>query len=253
MRQIIVIPARYAASRLPGKPLLDIAGKTMLQRVYEQACQAGLDQALVATDDERIFNAMEALSIDVVMTSEDHQSGTDRIAEVATQLNLDSDDILINVQGDEPLIPPAVINQVGQLLAAHDQASIATLSVPITEVATLQNPNVVKVVSDNNNRALYFSRAPIPWHRESDNYTNSNELHGYAYQRHVGIYAYRAGFLREFSQWSVCPLEQTESLEQLRALWHGHQIVVTQACEPVPEGIDTPDDLDAVRNYFTKN
>ena len=253
MRQIIVIPARYASTRLPGKPLLDIAGKPMLQRVYEQACTAELEMTLIATDDERIYKAMSELGFEVCMTSQRHQSGTDRIAEVAEQLSLNDEDILINVQGDEPLIPSPVILQVGQLLLDHPQASISTLSTRIKDIETLQNPNVVKVISDANEKAIYFSRAPIPWHRASNNHSDQSGLEDYAYQRHIGIYAYRAGFLKEFTQWSVCPLELTESLEQLRAIWHGHEIVVAPACLDVPEGIDTQADLDAIRQQYNNS
>jgi len=247
MKQVIVIPSRYASTRLPGKPLLDIAGKTMIQRVYEQAQKANKDKTIVATDDARIEQAMKQLDYQVCMTSAGHQSGTDRLAEVVKILGLENDDVVINVQGDEPLIPISVINQVADLLVNNPDASMATLSTPINDVESLHNPNVVKVVSNIKGQATYFSRAPIPWHRDSNNHQPNSAITGYNYQRHIGLYAYRAGFLTEFSSWSVCDLEKTESLEQLRALWQGHIIQVEPAVETVPEGIDTPEDLERVR------
>lgn len=250
MKKIIVIPARYASTRLPGKPLVDIHGKPMIQRVYEQAAGSAIKDVIVATDDSRIEDCLNALNYNVCMTKVDHPSGTDRLAEVAEILALEDDDILINVQGDEPLIPHAVIEQVGSLLEQNPNASVATLSTPITELETLQNPNVVKVVASGTGRALYFSRAPIAWHRDSNNHQNSDEIASYPYQRHIGIYAYRAGFLRSYTQWEPCSLEKTESLEQLRAMYHDHVIQVAEACEKVPEGIDTAEDLDAVRSLL---
>ena len=248
MKQIIVIPARYASVRLPGKPLLDIAGKPMIHRVFDQAAKTSISEIIVATDDERIEQSLREAGYAVCMTRADHPSGTDRLAEVAELLQLSDEDIVINVQGDEPLIPVAVVEQVAQLLRDNGQASIATLSTPITDNQTLQNPNVVKVISNLSGQAIYFSRAPIPWHRASANHAAGTEnIDGFPYQRHIGIYAYRAGFLRAFSQWEPCPLEVTESLEQLRAIWHGHVIQVAEACESVPEGIDTAEDLQAVR------
>ena len=252
MKKIIVIPARYASTRLPGKPLVDIHGKTMIQRVYEQAAGSAIKEVIVATDDSRIEASLNALNYNVCMTKADHPSGTDRLAEVAEIQALEDDDIIINVQGDEPLIPHAVIEQVGALLEQNPEASVATLSTPITELETLQNPNVVKVVASGTGRALYFSRAPIAWHRDSNNHQTSDEIAAYPYQRHIGIYAYRAGFLRAYAQWEPCSLEQTESLEQLRAMYHDHVIQVAVACEKVPEGIDTPEDLEAIRTLLAK-
>lgn len=252
MRKIIVIPARYASTRLPGKPLIDIQGKPMIQRVYEQAAGSAIEEVIVATDDVRIEDCLKALNYNVCMTKADHPSGTDRLAEVADILALDAEDIIINVQGDEPLIPHAVIEQVAGLLEANPEASVATLSTPITDPDTLQNPNVVKVVSSDSGRALYFSRAPIAWHRDSNNHQDANKLDTFPYQRHIGIYAYRAGFLRAYANWTPCALEQTESLEQLRALYNDHIIQVAEACEQVPEGIDTADDLAAIRNLLAE-
>ena len=250
MKQVIVIPARYASVRLPGKPLLEIAGKPMIHHVFDQAAKTSITDIIVATDDERIEHSLREAGYAVCMTRTDHPSGTDRLAEVAEQLQLADEDIVINVQGDEPLIPIAVIEQVAQLLRDNDQASIATLSTPIMDNKTLQNPNVVKVISNVTGQAIYFSRAPIPWHRDSSNHCDTSHIEDFPYQRHIGIYAYRAGFLSAFSQWQPCPLEATESLEQLRALWHGHVIQVAEACEDVPEGIDTAEDLQAVRELM---
>jgi 3-deoxy-manno-octulosonate cytidylyltransferase (CMP-KDO synthetase) len=252
MRKIIVIPARYASTRLPGKPLIDIQGKPMIQRVYEQAAGSAIEEVIVATDDVRIEDCLKTLNYNVCMTKADHPSGTDRLAEVADILALDAEDIIINVQGDEPLIPHAVIEQVAGLLEANPEASVATLSTPITDPDTLQNSNVVKVVSSKSGRALYFSRAPIAWHRDSNNHQDVNNLDAFPYQRHIGIYAYRAGFLRAYANWAPCALEQTESLEQLRALFNDHIIQVAEACEQVPEGIDTADDLAAIRNLLAE-
>ena len=216
MQRIAIIPARYASTRLPGKPLLDICGKPMLQHVYDQASKASMDKVIIATDDQRIYQQMKDLGCDICMTSSDHRSGSDRLAEVAQSLQLADDDIVINVQGDEPLIPPEVIDQVADLLVNNQQAVMSTLSTPITDEDTLNDPNVVKVVSNQRGEAIYFSRAVIPGQRNKIE-DESPEL---AYQRHIGIYGYRAKFLGQFSRWSPCDLEVMESLEQLRVLWH---------------------------------
>ena len=240
MKKIIVIPARFASTRLPGKPLLDIGGMTMIERVYRQAEKAGLDEILVATDDERILEVCKTQDMNVIMTDAEHQSGTDRLAEVVKVKNYDSDDIIINVQGDEPLIPPSNIAQVADLLEANPDAVMATLSTPITELESFKNPNVVKVVSDATDKALYFSRAQIPFERAQEGDLS-------LCQRHIGIYAYRAGFLPEYASWPVAELEQRESLEQLRVLYQGKTIMVQEAREVPPEGVDTPEDLTQVR------
>lgn len=250
MKQVIVIPARFASVRLPGKPLLDIAGKPMIHRVFDQAAKTSISEIIVATDDDRIEASLRQAGYAVCMTRADHPSGTDRLAEVAEQLQLSDDDIVINVQGDEPLIPVAVVEQVAELLRDNEQASIATLSTPISDNEALQNPNVVKVIGNQSGQAIYFSRAPIPWHRTTSNHSHDEAIDDYPYQRHIGIYAYRAGFLRAFAKWQPCPLELTESLEQLRAIWHGHIIQVAEACESVPEGIDTAEDLQAIREFL---
>ncbi|SMS11409.1 3-deoxy-manno-octulosonate cytidylyltransferase [Pseudomonas viridiflava] len=246
----VVIPARYGSSRFPGKPLKVIAGKPMVQLVWEQARKSSAQRVVVATDDVRIFEACQAFGAEVLMTRDDHNSGTDRLAEVAAQLGLTADAIVVNVQGDEPMIPPAVIDQVASNLAAHPEAGISTLAEPIDDVAALFNPNVVKVSSDINGLALTFSRAPLPWARDALA-ANRDELPaGVPFRRHIGIYAYRAGFLHDFVNWGPCMLENTENLEQLRALWNGVRIHVADAREAPPAGVDTPEDLERVRRLL---
>lgn len=254
MSFIVVIPARYQSTRLPAKPLLDIVGKSMIVRVAEQALKSGASRVIVATDDQRIVDALKTLqNIEVCMTSQAHQSGTDRLAEVCQKYQFASDQIIVNVQGDEPLIPPAVIRQVAGNLYTHKEASVATLSAPIETFADVFNSNAVKVVCDKNEMALYFSRATIPWDR--DNFTADNQqqqaVNYSQLQRHIGIYAYRVGFLADYAQLSVSPLESIEKLEQLRVLWHGFKIHVQQACEVPPAGIDTADDLQRVIDYLS--
>jgi len=254
MSFIVVIPARYQSSRLPAKPLLDIVGKSMIVRVAEQALKSGASRVIVATDDQRIVDALEMLTnIEVCMTSTSHQSGTDRLAEVCQKYQFASDQIIVNVQGDEPLIPPAVIRQVASNLYTNSDASVATLSAPIETSADVFNSNAVKVVCDKNDMALYFSRATIPWDR--DNFSAENQHRqsvNYSHlQRHIGIYAYRVGFLADYAQLSVSPLESIEKLEQLRVLWHGFKIHVQPACEIPPAGIDTADDLQRVIDYLS--
>lgn len=238
----VVIPARYASTRLPGKPLLDIAGKPMIAHVCERALEADAEQVVVATDDQRIFDTVSALGIPVVMTDPEHQSGTERIAEVAGTLGWRAEDIVVNLQGDEPLIPPAYIRDVAAALAGQQQAGIATLAAVIQQADEIFNPNAVKVVLDKNGYALYFSRAPIPWNRAS-----FPEHHvvgdGLSHLRHIGMYAYTVGFLQRYCGWAASPLEGVESLEQLRILWHGEKILV-KTVEKTPEaGVDTEEDL----------
>lgn len=239
----IVIPARYASTRLPAKPLRDIGGKPMIQWVHQQALAAGACSVTVATDDERIRDAVRGFGGEVVMTSPDHPSGTDRLEEVARLLGFGDDTILVNVQGDEPLIPPAVIRQVAINLAARPDAAVATLCEPIVDVADFDNPNVVKAVADQGGMALYFSRAPIPWPRDHRLARAPGLPEGLDARRHLGIYAYRVRELREFVTWPVAPLERLECLEQLRFLWHGRRIHLAEACAPVPGGVDTEADL----------
>ena len=252
----IVIPARYASSRLPGKPLIDLAGKTMIQHVYERAQLSEAASIVIATDDTRVVEAVSGFGAQVAMTSEHHLSGTDRIQEVVEQFGWGEDEIVVNVQGDEPLIPPTVINQVARNLAANPAADMSTLSIAITEMQELLDPNAVKVVADTNQYALYFSRAPIPYARDlfaknSGQLANA-DLPNVNYQRHIGIYGYRVGFLNQFIHWPAAEIELTESLEQLRALANGKRIHVEQACEIPPAGIDTPEDAIRVRAIFEK-
>jgi 3-deoxy-manno-octulosonate cytidylyltransferase (CMP-KDO synthetase) len=233
----VIIPARYASSRFPGKPLADLGGKPMVVRVCERAARSGAAAVHVATDDERIAAAVREHGHSVLMTRADHVSGTDRLAEAALRLGLDEGDIVVNVQGDEPLIPPELVAQVGKLLGLRPDASVSTACHPIQDEASLSNPNVVKVVLDANGYALYFSRSRIPFPRDP----------GASCYRHAGIYGYRAGFLAKFSSLAESPLEKAEALEQLRVLWHGYRIAVTVSEAGFPPGVDTPEDLDAMR------
>ncbi|ELC7279978.1 3-deoxy-manno-octulosonate cytidylyltransferase [Aeromonas veronii] len=255
MSFVVVIPARYASTRLPGKPLADIHGKPMVQHVVEKALQSGADRVIVATDDERVQQALQNTGVEVCMTSPDHQSGTERLAEVCRHYGFAADTIIVNVQGDEPLIPPAIIRQVADNLAAAT-APMATLSVPIQDAEEAFNPNAVKVVTDKDGYALYFSRASIPWDRDrfaaSDRIAGSHEQIGDHYQRHIGIYAYRAGFIQRYVDWAPSVLEQVEALEQLRVLWYGEKIHVAQALEAPPVGVDTQADLEKVRAFLAK-
>ncbi|CAH0990006.1 3-deoxy-manno-octulosonate cytidylyltransferase [Sinobacterium norvegicum] len=239
----VIIPARYGSTRLPGKPLKDIAGQTMIERVYRQACLSEAKKVVIATDDERIAAAAKSFGAEVCMTRSDHESGTDRLQEAAAQLSLAENDIVVNVQGDEPLVPPTVINQVAANLAANPVADMSTLSNRIEHATEFYDPNCVKVIADINGLALYFSRAPIPFPRDE----NRGELpSSMTAQRHIGIYGYRSRFLNDFVQWPISPLEASEKLEQLRAMWQGRKIHVEQACELPPAGVDTAEDLQRV-------
>ena len=240
MKFHVVIPARYASSRFPGKPLADLGGKPMVVRVCERAATSGAATIHVATDDERIAQAVRTHGHSALMTRADHPSGTDRIAEAAAQLGLEPDDVVVNAQGDEPLLPPALIAQVAKALEAHPQASVATACHAIHDPASLSSPNVVKVVTDANGYALYFSRALIPYPR----------IPGAVVYRHAGLYAYRASFLAKYSALAESPLEKAEALEQLRVLWHGFRIAVTVSETEIPPGVDTPQDLEAVRRML---
>lgn len=246
----VVIPSRFASTRLPGKPLQMIAGKPMVQHVWEQASTIRASSVATTTRCALLLQACKAFGAEVLLTRADHESGTDRLAEVATQLGLANDAIVVNVQGDEPMIPPQVIDQVAVNLAAHSEASMATLAEPIDDVETLFNPNVVKVVSDINGLALTFSRATLPWARDDFARQPDALPAGVPYRRHIGIYAYRAGFLHDFVSWGPCWLENTERLEQLRALWHGVRIHVADVLEAPPAGVDTAEDLERVRRLL---
>lgn len=246
----VVVPARFGSTRLPGKPLLDIAGKPLVVRVAERALLSRASQVWIATDHPDIAAAAQRHGLKALMTRDDHPSGTDRLAEVAAQLGCDDADVLVNVQGDEPLIEPQVIDRVAAELEADADAAIATASHPLTSAEEFFNPNVVKVVCDGRDRALYFSRAPIPYARDAFAVSRQRLPAALPAQRHVGLYAYRAGFLRRYASLAPAPIETWEALEQLRALWHGFSIRVV-ALEHAPEaGVDTQEDLERVRRQF---
>ncbi|MGK2952879.1 MAG: 3-deoxy-manno-octulosonate cytidylyltransferase [Thiobacillus sp.] len=246
----VVIPARYASSRLPGKPLADIGGRPMVLHVLERALQAGAESVVVATDDIRVQQVVEAAGYQALMTSPDHQSGTERLVEVAETLGWNDDTLVVNVQGDEPLIDPALIREAARQLVLHDDAVMATLAHPIHDHADFINPNVVKVVADEAGYALYFSRAPIPWPRDAfaAQQTMPHELGAL---RHIGLYAYRAGFLRTYANLISSPLERYEMLEQLRVLGHGYRISLGITPSAPAPGVDTAEDLARVRSLFS--
>lgn len=245
-----VVPARYASTRLPGKPLADVAGKPLVVRVADVARASGAEGVWIATDDEGVRRAVEDAGYAAVMTRADHPSGTDRIAEVAARLGWGDDEIVVNVQGDEPLLDPALVSAVAEALAADPQAAIATAAHPLAEAAEFFNPNVVKVVLDAAGRAHYFSRAPIPYARDAFAASRERLPEGFAALRHIGLYAYRAAFLRRYGGLAPAPTERWESLEQLRALWHGFPIRVL-VCDHAPlPGVDTPADLERVRAIY---
>ena len=243
----VVIPARMASSRLPNKPLADIAGLPMVVRVAQRALQSKATQVVVAADDERIVQACQAHSIAALLTRQDHVSGSDRLAEACQLLGLPDDAVVVNVQGDEPLIHPALIDEVADLLTHRPEASMSTAAHPMADLGEFTNPNVVKVVLDARQMALYFSRAPIPWWRDGPSDGGFKRLPSPAPLRHIGIYGYRAGFLRLFPELPPAPIETMESLEQLRAMWHGHRIAVHITAQAPGPGVDTPEDLARVR------
>jgi len=243
---LVVIPARLGSTRLPRKPLADIGGKPMVVRVAEQAKKSLAHSVVVATDSTEIQAACDEHRIECLLTSPDHPTGTDRLAEVAQLLKLPSSALVVNVQGDEPLIPPELINQVAQTLADHTECAISTVAVPIHDAAEIQNPNVVKVVLKRDGEALYFSRASIPFVRDLKSEQKIAHL------RHLGIYAYRADFLQAYSRLEPAPPEQAEALEQLRALWNGYRIAVHIAAQTPPAGVDTPEDLERIRSLLAK-
>ncbi|EOS96546.1 3-deoxy-manno-octulosonate cytidylyltransferase [Erwinia tracheiphila] len=244
MSFIVIIPARFASTRLPGKPLLDIHGKPMVVHVMARALESGADRVIVATDNQDVARAVEKAGGEVCMTRADHQSGTERLAEVIELYQFADDAVIVNVQGDEPTIPPVIVRQVADNLA-KSTAGMATLAVPIASAEEAFNPNAVKVVRDAQGYALYFSRATIPWDRER--FAVSHQTIGDHFLRHIGIYAYRAGFIRRYVSWQSSPLEQTELLEQLRVLWYGEKIHVDVAKVVPGVGVDTPEDLVRVR------
>ena len=246
----VIIPARLHSTRLPGKVLLDIGGKPMVQRVYEQALASGAESVVIATDSKEVYQIAEQFGATVCLTSPHHPSGTDRLAEAISLLGYNMADIIVNVQGDEPFIPPVIIKQVAELLRVHQHAVMATLCEPIDTLTDVFNPNIVKVVMNANNEALYFSRAPIPWSRDQFSHTSgamlSQELLT-EYLRHIGLYAYRAGFVQEFVGWPSAEIERIEQLEQLRVLAKGFSIVLEKAVAKSPVGVDTEADLQVAR------
>jgi 3-deoxy-manno-octulosonate cytidylyltransferase (CMP-KDO synthetase) len=241
LRFQVIIPARYASTRFPGKPLADLRGKPMVVHVCERAKKSGAAAVHVATDDERIAAAVRAHGYLALMTRADHPSGTDRLAEAAKQLRLKDSDIVVNVQGDEPLISPKLISQVARTLEKRKDASVSTACHAIHDAASLASPNVVKVVLDREGYALYFSRSRIPFPREGDP----------TCYRHAGIYGYRVAFLKKYARLKPAPLEKAEALEQLRALWHGYRIAVAISETEIPPGVDTPQDLEAVSRMLS--
>jgi 3-deoxy-manno-octulosonate cytidylyltransferase (CMP-KDO synthetase) len=244
MNYHIIIPARYESVRLPGKPLLDIAGKPMIQHVYERALEAGAASVTVATDNLRVEEVVREFGGTAVLTNDRHVSGTDRLAEAAQITGLADDDIVVNLQGDEPLMPAPLIRGVAELLSRDKVAEVATARVVISDDSQVQDPNVVKVVTNQAGHALYFSRSPIPFLRDADS------DHEHTVYRHIGLYAYRVGYLAEYTQLRPCNLEFVEALEQLRVLWHGGTIVVLDTEEDPGHGVDTPEDLQRVREVF---
>jgi 3-deoxy-manno-octulosonate cytidylyltransferase (CMP-KDO synthetase) len=246
----VVIPARYASTRLPGKALLPMAGKPMVQWVWERAGKSRASEIVVATDDSRIAEAAKSFGAGVVMTAATHPSGTDRIAEVARTRGWAAGDIVVNVQGDEPLIPPALINQVAGLLEQNAESDMATLGMPLTRIEQLMDPNVVKVVMDAAGRALYFSRAPIPWQRDSAPAGFASQTSFAGARRHIGIYAYRVSALLQLASWPATPLETAEKLEQLRALENGLEIRIADCVEPAGPDVNTPEDVERVLKHL---
>ena len=244
---LVVIPARLGSTRLPRKPLADIGGKPMVIRVAERAQQSKAQSVVVATDSPEIQAACDEHRIECLLTNPDHPTGTDRIAEVAQLLKLPANTLVVNVQGDEPLIPPDLINEVAQALANNPACAISTIAVPITDDAEITNPNVVKVVLNRAGEAMYFSRASIPFVRDPDLSSEVTHL------RHLGIYAYRADFLQAYTRLDPAPPEQAEALEQLRALWNGYRIAVYTAAKAPPAGVDTPEDLERVRQILANS
>ena len=246
----VLIPARLASTRLPDKPLADIAGIPMVVRVAQRARQSSASRVVVAADSERIAAACQAHGVEVVLTRADHPSGSDRLAEACSLVGLQGEDLVVNVQGDEPLIDPSLIDAVATLLRERPQASMSTAAHPIASVEEFTNPNVVKVVLQADGIAMYFSRAPLPWWRDG-NAGGIRALPVPGPLRHIGIYGYRAGFLRQFPSLPQAPVESCEALEQLRALWHGHRIAVHVTEADPGAGVDTPDDLERVRKLFS--
>jgi 3-deoxy-manno-octulosonate cytidylyltransferase (CMP-KDO synthetase) len=247
----VIIPARFESSRLPGKPLKDINGKPMIEWTWRQAKQSGAERIIIATESQAVKTICEDFGAEVCLTGDQHQSGTERIAEVIETLALSNDEIIVNVQGDEPMLPPELMHQVAEGLQFNPLISMATLCEPIEEVETVFDPHAVKVSRNVHDLAINFSRAPLPWSRDTflDNATIlPNNWH---YKRHIGLYAYRAGFVKQYVAWPECDLEKVEKLEQLRVLWHGEAILVLDALCDAGVGVDTPEDLEVVRGLLS--
>lgn len=247
---VVLVPARLASTRLPRKPLADLAGEPMVVRVARRAAASGASRVVVATDSDEVVAACRHFDVAAVLTRADHPTGTDRLAEAADALQLADEAIVVNVQGDEPLLPPTVVARVAELLQQRQDCSLATAAHPLADAAEFFDPNVVKVVTDAGGRALLFSRAPIPWARDAFARDRDRLPDGLPAWRHVGLYAYRTGFLRRFPALPRAPIEQQENLEQLRALWHGFAIAVLPLAERLPPGVDTPEDLEKVRELL---
>ncbi len=247
---VVIVPARLASTRLPRKPLADLAGTPMVVHVARRAAQSGAERVVVATDSDEVLAACQRFDVTAILTRADHPTGTDRLAEAVDALGLADEAIVANVQGDEPLLPPEVVAQVAALLAQRQDCAVATAAHPLADASEFFNPNVVKVVADTTGRALLFSRAPIPWARDAFAVTRERLPVDLPAWRHVGLYAYRAGFLRRFPQLPRAPIETQENLEQLRALWHGFGIAVAPLPAALPPGVDTAEDLAQVRRLL---
>ncbi len=248
----VVIPARFASTRLPGKPLAEIDGRPMIWHVHRRALESGAEEVVIATDHPEVEAAARGFGATVCMTSPDHRSGTERLSEVIERNGWCDETIIVNLQGDEPLMPPALIRQVATNLEAHPGAGVATLCERITTAAELFDPHAVKVIFDREGMAIYFSRAPIPWDRDAFSITTETLPGRSLHYRHIGLYAYRAALVKAYVTWPACALEEMESLEQLRVLWHGHRIHVEEAVEKTPPGVDTEEDLARVRALLSQ-
>lgn len=245
----VIIPARYASTRLPGKVLIDIGGKTMLQRVYERAVESGADSVVIATDDAKISKAARSFGAKVCMTSAEHQNGTERVAEAALAMDYSPEEIVVNVQGDQPFILPQAIRQVAEDLDKHDNVKVNSICERITDGKDLFDPSIIKVVLNWRNYAMYFSRAPIPW--DIDSFKEAKKVAATEFHyRHVGLYGFRVSFLQEYIEWSASPLEKMESLEQLRILWNGVRMHMVITKDRIPPEVNTPEDLKKVDQYL---
>lgn len=246
----IVIPARYQSSRLPGKPLMDIGGKPMIAHVYERAQETKADSIVIATDDKRIVDACDKLGADVFYSEYPHQSGTERIAEVISELGYADDDVIINLQGDEPFLSPELLTQLAATLETSDDASMSSLYAPIEKCEDVFNPNIVKTVIDRNNNALFFSRAPVPWLHGVFDQNDIPDFDLTLFNRHIGLYAYYAGFVKKYIELPVSPIEKPVSLEQLRVLWNGYKIVLSKVDKMIGQEVNTEADLEKAREFY---